>query len=151
MRAVIQRVSEARVEVSGEVVGRIERGILLLAGCESGDTDADYIWIAKKVATLRIFPGGEDEGHFERSVLDVGGGVLAVSQFTLLGDVRKGRRPSFSNAMPVEEARGAFEQFVSVLCAEGLPVETGRFQAMMDVVSVNHGPVTILLDSRHRS
>jgi D-tyrosyl-tRNA(Tyr) deacylase len=148
MRAVVQRVSEARVDVDGECVGGIERGILLLAGCETGDTNADFSWIAKKVATLRIFPDGEEGGHFEKSVVDVGGKVLAVSQFTLLGDARKGRRPSFSDAMPSDEARDAFERFVQALRGEGLVVETGRFQAMMDVRSVNHGPVTILLDSR---
>lgn len=151
MKAVLQRVSEAHVEVDGEVVGRIGEGILLLAGCEAGDTDVDFAWVAKKVATLRIFPAGDSDGHFERSVVDVGGKILAVSQFTLLGDVRKGRRPSFSDAMPVEEARAAFERFVGVLRAEGLSVETGRFQAIMNVHSVNHGPVTILVDSRRPS
>lgn len=153
MRAVIQRVSSAEVRVADETVGRIGAGILLLAGCATGDTEADFRWIAHRVAHLRIFPPADagDGGHFERSLLEVGGAVLAVSQFTLLGDARKGRRPSFSDAMPVAAARGAFERFVEIIRETGLAVETGRFQEMMDVASVNQGPVTILLDSRKAS
>jgi D-tyrosyl-tRNA(Tyr) deacylase len=152
MRAVVQRVSSAAVRVADETVGQIGAGILLLAGCETGDTEEDFRWIAHRVANLRIFPPetAEDGGHFERSLIEVGGAVLAISQFTLLGDARKGRRPSFSDAMPVEEARGAFERFVAILKEAGLSVETGRFQEMMDVESINQGPVTILLDSRKR-
>ncbi len=149
MRAVVQRVSSAAVTIEGETVASIGDGLLVLAGCERGDTREDFDWIAGKIAALRIFPG-EGESHFERSVTEVGGAVVAVSQFTLLGDCRKGRRPSFSDAMPVEEARGAFEEFLAALLAAGLSVQSGRFQAVMDVASVNHGPVTLLLDSRRR-
>lgn len=149
MRAVLQRVSRARVTVDGETTGEIERGIALLAGCASGDTDDDFRRIAQKTVNLRLFPSeGHDGGHFDRSLLEVGGAVLAVSQFTLLGDCRKGRRPSFSSAMPVEEAREAFQRFVGILRETGVPVATGRFQAMMKVELVNDGPVTILIDSR---
>lgn len=150
MRAVVQRVSSAEVRVDGVSVGRIDGGILLLAGCEIGDTDKDYRWIAHRVANLRIFPPADsaEGGHFERSLLEIGGSILAVSQFTLLGDARKGRRPSFSDAMPVETARGDFERFTEILRETGVLVETGRFQEMMEVASINFGPVTILLDSR---
>lgn len=150
MKAVVQRVSEASVDVNGACVGRIARGLLVLAGCEAGDTDADFKWMAQKIAHLRIFPSDDADGHFEKSVDEIGGAVLAVSQFTLLGDVSKGRRPSFSKAMPVEEARVAFERFVDILRAQQLDVETGRFQAMMNVHSTNHGPVTLILDSRKK-
>lgn len=150
----IQRVSSARVKVDDGIVGEIGRGLLILAGCEAGDTREDFEWIAAKTVSLRIFPdvapGG---GHFERSLLDLresGAAILAVSQFTLLGDARKGRRPSFSDAMPVEEARAAFEDFLDALRATNVRVASGLFQAMMEVESVNHGPVTILLDSRKR-
>lgn len=148
MRAVLQRVSRARVTVDGETTGEIGTGVVLLAGCAAGDTDEDFRRIAQKTASLRLFPSPDDETHFDRALADVGGAVLAVSQFTLLGDCRKGRRPSFSSAMPVEEARTAFERFVGILRATGLRVETGRFQAMMKVELVNDGPVTILIDSR---
>ncbi len=160
MRAVIQRVLSACVRVDGEVAGSIGRGILLLAGCEKGDTNGDYEWIASKVVNLRIFPSDlPDGGHFEKSLLDLraegfgkegDAAILAVSQFTLLGDARKGRRPSFADAMPVEEAKSAFENFLGALRETGVPVATGVFQAMMEVESVNHGPVTIILDSRKR-
>jgi len=153
MRAVIQRVSSAEVTVGGETVGRIGEGILLLAGCEAGDSEEDFRWIAHRVANLRIFPPADagDGGHFERSLIEVGGAALVVAQFTLLGDARKGRRPSFADAMPVAAARDAFERFVGILKETGLTVETGRFQEIMDVASVNRGPVTILLDSRKKS
>ncbi len=148
MRAVLQRVSRAKVTVDDEVTGEIGRGVVLLAGCAAGDTDADFQRIAQKTATLRLFPSPDDSSHFDRSLMDVGGSVLAVSQFTLLGDCAKGRRPSFSAAMPVEEARNAFERFVVILKETGLPVATGKFQAMMKVELVNDGPVTLLIDSR---
>lgn len=142
----MQRVSSASVTVEGRITGKIENGILVLAGCAKGDTDEDFRWIARKVSELRIF-GGES-GHFDLSVKDVGGSILVVSQFTLLGDARKGRRPSFSDAMPVDEARAAFDRFVVILKETGLSVEQGEFQATMDVESVNHGPVTLIIDSR---
>lgn len=148
MRAVLQRVSRARVTVGDEVTGEIGPGIVLLAGCAAGDTDEDFLRIARKTADLRLFASPGDDSHFDLSLAEVGGAVLAVSQFTLLGDCRKGRRPSFSSAMPVEEARAAFERFVGILRGTGLRVETGRFQAMMKVELVNDGPVTILIDSR---
>lgn len=148
MRAVLQRVSAARVLVDGTACGAIGRGLLCYAACACGDTDEDFAWIAGKVADLRLFPG--EDSHFSRSLKEIGGPVLAISQFTLLGDARKGRRPSFSDAMPVEEARAAFDRFLAALRATGVPVETGRFQASMQVESVNDGPVTLLLDSRKR-
>ncbi|RMH59565.1 MAG: D-tyrosyl-tRNA(Tyr) deacylase [Candidatus Hydrogenedentota bacterium] len=149
MRCVIQRVSSASVSVRGEVIAEIGRGILLLAGCARSDTEEVFRWMARKVANLRIFPPapGEPGGHFEKSVMEIGGEILVVSQFTLFGDARKGRRPSFSEAMPVEEAREAFPRFVKILREEsGVRVVTGRFQEMMDVKLTNEGPVTIILD-----
>lgn len=147
MRCVLQRVSRAAVKVNGRILGEIQNGLLLFAGCERDDTDEDFRWISRKVAELRVFPGDGESG-FDRSLADVDGAVLVISQFTLLADVKKGRRPSFTDAMPVEEARGAFERFLDIFRATGLRVETGEFQATMDVESVNHGPVTLLLDSR---
>ena len=151
MRAVIQRVSSARVTVDSEIVGEIGKGILLLAGCEREDTTKDFEWIANKVANLRLFESEDSDaaGHFEHSLLEIKGEILAVSQFTLLGDARKGRRPSFSKAMPVAEAGPAFEDFIEILKSTGLKVETGVFQAMMDVELVNQGPVTLVIDSRN--
>jgi D-tyrosyl-tRNA(Tyr) deacylase len=146
VRAVVQRVSAASVSIDGEIVGRIERGLLVLAGAEAGDTRADLDYVAQKVATLRVFEN--DEGRMDLDVAGAGGAVLVVSQFTLLGDVRKGRRPSFSQAMPPGEAAPFLDAFVAQLGALGLHVETGRFGADMAVALVNDGPVTILIDSR---
>ena len=150
MRAVVQRVSSASVTIDGDVVARIGTGLVVLAAVGRDDTDADAQYIVEKTVNLRIFP--DDEGRFDRSVLDVGGGLLAVSQFTLYGDVRRGRRPSFTEAAPPAEADERFAALVERFRATGVPVETGRFQAMMDVALVNDGPVTIVLDSadRHR-
>jgi D-tyrosyl-tRNA(Tyr) deacylase len=146
MRAVVQRVSEARVEVGGRVVGQIGAGLLVLVGAGQGDTEADVDWTARKVAELRIF---EDEaGKMNRSVEDVGGAILAVSQFTLYGDVRKGRRPSFVGALEPVAADALVRRFVALLEQRGLHVETGEFGAMMEVHLVNQGPVTLIVDSR---
>ncbi|HEX7088012.1 MAG TPA: D-aminoacyl-tRNA deacylase [Vicinamibacterales bacterium] len=148
MRAVIQRVSAAQVTVGSRLVGRIDRGILLLVGVEKGDGPDDVAFIAGKTRDLRIFP--DEEGRMNRSVAEAGGAVLVVSQFTLCGDARKGRRPSFDAAAPPDVARALYEALVERLRADGLPVETGEFQAMMAVSLVNDGPVTLLLDSRRR-
>jgi D-tyrosyl-tRNA(Tyr) deacylase len=153
MRAVVQRVSHARVTVGERVTGEIGRGLLVFIGIERDDGPADVEYIAGKVRDVRIF---EDEGDAEgrrrmnRSVVDVGGAVLAVSQFTLAGDVRRGRRPSFDGAAPPDVARALYEAVVAALTRGGLRVETGEFQAMMRVALENDGPVTILLDSRRR-
>lgn len=146
MRAVIQRVSHASVTVDGEVVGRIGKGFLALIGAAQGDEDADVEYIASKIAGLRIFE--DDGGKMNLALADVGGAVLAVSQFTLFGDCRKGRRPSFTGAMEPGQAAESFESVVARLRALGLPVETGRFRAHMDVSLLNDGPVTLLIDSR---
>jgi D-tyrosyl-tRNA(Tyr) deacylase len=146
MRAVVQRVLRAAVEVDGETVGRIDAGICVFVGVARDDTDADANAIAAKVVGLRIF---EDEaGKMNRDVLEIGGAVLAVSQFTLLGDVRKGRRPSFGDAMEPERANALFEGFCAACRERGARVETGRFRAHMRVVLTNDGPVTILIDSK---
>lgn len=149
MRAVIQRVSRASVEVEGEVVGHIGRGLLILLGVGKDDTEADAQYVADKAATLRIF--ADEHGKMNEGVGDVGGGLLVVSQFTLLGDTHKGRRPGFDRAAPPDEARRLYERVVTLLKARGLPVETGRFGASMAVELVNDGPVTFLVDSRERS
>lgn len=146
MRAVAQRVSEASVVVDGEVVGRIGRGLLVYLGAADGDGDADVETMANKLAGLRIFP--DEAGKMSRSVEDVGGGVLVVSQFTLFGDVRRGRRPSFDGAAPPAEAEALYERVVARIRDKGLQVETGRFRASMDVRCRVDGPVTILIDSR---
>ena len=146
MRAVVQRVASAAVTVDGRRVGTIGRGLLVLVGVEQGDGPADVQYIAGKIRDLRVF---EDEAHhMNRSVVDVGGAVLVVSQFTLAADCRKGRRPSFDGAAAPQVARPLYEDVVRELRAGGLPVETGEFQAMMQVALVNDGPVTLLLDSR---
>ncbi len=145
MRAVVQRVSQARVTVQGEVTGKIDRGLLVLIGIGSADTESGADYLADKIAGLRIFE--DAQGKMNLSVADVGGSVLAVSQFTLYGDVRHGRRPSFDAAAPPEKARALYEYFVERIRATGLRCETGRFQEMMQVELVNDGPVTILLDS----
>ena len=145
MRAVVQRVSRAQVTVNGNITGEIGLGVLVLLGVGQGDAEADAGYLAEKVSGLRIF---EDEhGKMNRSVADVGGSVLAVSQFTLYGDVRRGKRPSFDAAAAPEKARQLYELFVERIRAAGLRCETGRFQEMMSVELVNEGPVTILLDS----
>lgn len=146
MRAVIQRVLRASVAVSGEVVGQIGPGLLILLGVGQGDTVEDADYLAEKVANLRIFP--DDRGKLNLSVLQTGGAILAVSQFTLFGDARNGRRPSFSGAARPDEAERFYHYFVERLRVRGAPVEIGRFQTTMEVESVNHGPVTMLLDSR---
>lgn len=145
MRAVIQRVSRASVTVGGEIAGQIGRGCMVLLGVGLGDTEADAAYLAEKVCGLRIFE--DEQGKMNRSVQDVGGSVLAVSQFTLYGDARKGKRPSFDAAARPERARELYELFVERVRAAGLHCETGRFQEMMQVELVNDGPVTILLDS----
>ncbi len=146
MRAVVQRVSRASVKVDGEFTGRIGEGLLVLLGVAHADSEADADYLAEKVAGLRIFE--DDAGKMNRSVTDIGGSVLAVSQLTLFGDVRKGKRPSFDDAARPERARELYEHFVERIRALGLPCETGRFQEMMKVELVNQGPVTILLDSK---
>ena len=145
MRAVIQRVSRAKVSVNGEITGEIAHGLLVLLGVGQGDTKADADYLADKTIGLRIFedPGGK----MNLSVTDVKGSVLAVSQFTLYGDVRRGKRPSFDAAAPPPLARELYEHFVDKIRTAGLRCETGRFQEMMQVELVNDGPVTILLDS----
>jgi D-aminoacyl-tRNA deacylase len=146
LRAVIQRVSSARVEVAGLVAGSIGRGILVYLGAARDDAEGDAAWLAEKAASLRIFE--DDGGLMNRSVLDVGGSALVISQFTLLADARKGRRPSYSEAARPEAARPLYELFVELLKTFIPGVETGVFQAEMRVTSVNEGPVTILLDSK---
>jgi D-tyrosyl-tRNA(Tyr) deacylase len=147
MKVVLQRVSEARVTVEGEVVGTIGKGLLLLVGVGQEDGELDLIWMADKLAGLRIF---EDEaGKMNLSVEDVQGAILSVSQFTLYGDCRKGKRPNFMAAARPELAESLYGQFNERLRARGLQVETGRFGAMMDVSLVNDGPVTLILDSRN--
>jgi len=146
MRAVVQRVSRCKVTVNGWTCGEIGLGLLVLLGVGREDTEADAAYLAEKVAGLRVFE--DDEGKMNRSVGDVGGSVLAVSQFTLYGDARRGKRPSFDKAAPPEQARRLYEFFVQRIQALGLPCETGRFQEMMQVELVNEGPVTILLDSK---
>ena len=146
MRLVVQRVARASVTVDGEVTGKIGRGYMVLVGAEVGDTEADARLCADKLAGLRVFV--DDEGKMNRSVLDVGGAILLVSQFTLLGDARHGRRPSFIAAARPEEAEPLLVTMKAMLEEKGLHVETGRFRAHMDVELVNDGPVTILIDSR---
>jgi len=148
MRAVLQRVSRASVTVDGKVVGQIGRGILVLVGVEPDDTDEDARQLADRTISLRIFD--DPEGKINLSLEDIGGSLLVVSQFTLLGDCRKGRRPSFSGAAPPELAEKLYNTFIGAAGSRGIPVATGRFRAMMDVELVNDGPVTLLLDSRKR-
>jgi D-aminoacyl-tRNA deacylase len=145
MRAVIQRVSSCRVVVSGAVVGQIGRGLLVLLGVRTGDTEAQARWLADKIVGLRIFE--DDQGKMNVSVADVGGSVLVVSQFTLYADCEKGRRPSFIDAARPEVAEPLYVGFVNAIRLHGVPVATGRFGAMMQVELVNDGPVTLILDA----
>jgi D-tyrosyl-tRNA(Tyr) deacylase len=145
MRAVVQRVSEASVRVGDEVVGRIGRGLLVLIGVARADGEREADYLADKVAHLRVFE--DDDGKLNRSVLDVGGEVLVVSQFTLLGDCRKGRRPSFIEAADPEHGSWLYGQFVERVARAGAPVQTGRFRALMAVSLVNDGPVTLVIDT----
>lgn len=148
MRAVVQRVFDAAVRVEGETVGTIGRGLLVYLGAGREDAGADVAYMASKIAGLRVFQG--EDGRMTRSVLDVGGEVLVVSQFTLYGDVRKGRRPSFTGAADPEPAEAAYQRVVQALRDEGLSVATGRFRATMEVESRGDGPVTVLIDSQRR-
>ena len=145
MRAVVQRVSQARVDVDGETVGAIEQGLLVLLGVQTPDTARDADYLAAKIVTLRIF--NDAQGKMNRDVQDVQGGVLVVSQFTLYGDARKGRRPSFVQAAPPEQAERLYECFLGATARHGVPVAHGVFGAHMQVHLVNDGPVTLLLDS----
>lgn len=148
MRAVVQRVSRARVLVDDETVGEIAHGLLVLVGVASDDGPEDVRYVAEKVRDLRVFD--DDAGKMNRSVVDVGGSVLAVSQFTLYGDSRKGRRPSWDAAAPAPVARAMYDDVVRAMRAAGLNVATGVFQARMSVELANDGPVTLLLDSRRQ-
>lgn len=153
MRAVVQRVTQARVRVGDRVTGAIAQGLLVLLGVGADDTDDDASWMARRLAGLRIFPGTTASGEtrpIDRSVREVGGAVLLVSQFTLYGDTSRGRRPSFHEAAPPDLARTLYERTCEALRAHDVPVETGEFQAMMHVELVNDGPVTILIDSAVR-
>lgn len=145
MRAVVQRVSSASVEVDGAITGQIETGLLILLGVAKGDTERDADWLLDKILGLRIFE--DDAGKMNRSVTDVSGALLVVSQFTLYGDTRKGRRPSFDQAAPPAEANALYEYFVAQSRARGMKTETGVFQAMMRVSLVNEGPVTLICES----
>ncbi len=145
MRAVVQRVTSARVEVDGRVTGEIGGGLLVLLGVAKPDTREDAEFLADKIVNLRIF--SDEAGKMNRSVAESGGALLMVSQFTLYGDCRKGRRPSFDAAAPAEQARALYEAFVEAARAKGLTVETGVFQAHMSVSLVNDGPVTLLVES----
>ncbi len=146
MRAVIQRVSRGSVTVNDEIVGQIGSGLLILLGIGQEDGEEDIKYLAEKIVKLRIFEN--DEGKMNLSALDLGLELLVISQFTLYGDCRKGRRPSFSNAAPPKEATKLYDDFVKEISKYGLKVETGQFQAMMDVELINTGPVTMLLDSK---
>lgn len=145
MRAVVQRVSRAHVTVDGQIVGKIDRGLLVLLGVTHDDTDAAADYLVEKIAGLRMFE--DSEGKMNLDVRAIGGGVLVVSQFTLYGDVRRGKRPSFDAAARPEQAEKLYNYFVEKIRSAGLPCQTGKFQAMMEVELVNDGPVTILLDS----
>ena len=148
MKALLQRVTGASVSVGGELVGRTEQGLVVFVGVATGDTEWDVQYLVQKIVGLRIF--ADETGKFNLSVLDTKGELLLVSQFTLLADTRKGRRPSFIGAAPPAEAEALFEQFVEQARATGLKVETGRFQQYMQVEIHNDGPVTIMLDSREK-
>jgi D-tyrosyl-tRNA(Tyr) deacylase len=144
MRALVQRVSRASVRVEGQVVGEIGRGLLVLLGVRQTDTPAEADWLARKVCGLRLFAG--EDGHFDRGLTDVDGELLVVSQFTLYGDARKGRRPNFGAAARPELAKELYEHFVAAVRRLGYPVATGRFGALMEVGLVNDGPVTLMVE-----
>ena len=149
MRVVLQRVSSARVTIAGRVTGQIDQGLLIFVGIESADTADDGEWLAQKIVRLRIFAGAD--GNMNRSVADIGGGLLLISQFTLHASTQKGARPSFNQAARPEHARPLYERFIAQLTAAlRRPVATGEFGAMMQVALVNDGPVTLLLDSKQR-
>lgn len=145
MKVVLQRVFRAEVRVDGEITGKIQQGFVALLGIAKGDTDTDLEWIVDKTCNLRVFPN--QEGKFDRSLLDVSGEILVVSQFTLLGDCRKGRRPGFDAAASPDVAEALYEKAVSLFRQRGVPAQTGRFGAMMEVELINDGPVTMILDS----
>lgn len=147
MRVVLQRSKSAQVTVEGAVVGRIERGFVLLVGITHEDTEQDARYVAEKIAGLRVFE--DEQGKMNLSILETGGQVLSVSQFTLYGDCRKGKRPNFMAAARPEQAEPLYERFNELLRGQGLHVETGRFGAMMDVQLVNDGPVTLIIESRN--
>lgn len=149
MLAVLQRVSRASVSIAGDEVARIGRGLLVLVGVAGGDGTPDIDYVASKLLDVRLFP--DEQGRMQHSVRDVGGALLLVSQFTLLGDVRRGRRPAFDAAEAPDAARRVYDDLIARVRASGIAVQTGRFQAHMEVALVNDGPVTILLDSRRRS
>ncbi|MBL8830139.1 MAG: D-tyrosyl-tRNA(Tyr) deacylase [Planctomycetaceae bacterium] len=146
MRAVVQRVTQSSVTISTEIVGQISQGLLVLLGVGEGDTLDDVKYLADKIVSLRVFE--DDAGKMNRSLVDVSGAMLVVSQFTLMGDCRKGRRPSFDSAAPPELAESLYEAFCSAVRGLGVQVETGRFRQNMQVALINDGPVTLLLDSR---
>ncbi|MEQ9548451.1 MAG: D-aminoacyl-tRNA deacylase [Coleofasciculus sp. G3-WIS-01] len=147
MRVIIQRVKSSQVTVNGEIVGKINRGLNLLVGIADSDTEAELDWMARKCLDLRLFPGTDSgSDRWEKSVQEIGGELLVVSQFTLYGDCRKGRRPSFSRSANPEQAEKLYQQFVEMLRQSGLRVETGIFGAMMQVSIENDGPVTLLLE-----
>lgn len=146
MRACVQRVSRCSVTVEGQVVGQIGRGLLVLLGVTHDDTPADVDYLAEKTTGLRIFE--DDAGKMNRSVLDIGGQILVVSQFTLWGDCRRGKRPSFTDAAAPDLAERLYDEFVAAVQRLGVPAATGKFRTQMDVALVNDGPVTLLLDSR---
>lgn len=145
MRAVIQRVSQASVTVEGQTVGQIDAGLMVLLGVAEGDTEADARWMADKLIGLRVFE--DEEGKMNRSLQDTGGAMLVVSQFTLLGDCRKGRRPSFIGAAAPEIANELYERFVAMVTAAGITTATGRFRTEMKVALTNEGPVTLVIES----
>jgi D-tyrosyl-tRNA(Tyr) deacylase len=145
MRAIIQRVKEARVEVRGEIVGAIGPGVLIFLGVSKDDSEKDNVYLAEKIQNLRIFP--DAKGLMNRSLIDVKGSALVVSQFTLWGDCRKGRRPSFAHAARPEKALELYEGFIQLMKTKGIHVATGKFQEKMDVYLINDGPVTFILDS----
>lgn len=146
MKAVIQRVTRAEVRVQGQEISAIGRGLLVLLGAEKGDTEKEADFLADKIIHLRIFEDGQ--GKMNLSLKDVGGQILAVSQFTLLGDCRKGRRPSFTQAEAPDRARDLYEYFMAQTAAAGIPTHPGKFQSLMEISLVNHGPVTLVLDTR---
>lgn len=146
MRLVVQRVKEARVKVKDEIVGEISRGLLVFLGVGAEDNEAEVDYLIEKILHLRIFP--DTQGKFNLSLIETGGALLVVSQFTLWGDCRKGRRPSFSESAPASKAQPLYDRFIEKIRQKGVPVAGGRFQEMMEVHLINDGPVTLLLDSK---